>query len=145
MAMSSDCAVDVDAVGVSMAALAQRWTDAIAFRANFPCQTSNMTLRRIGARLACRIGAVACQKRREWGLIAGGDLGLFAYLEFSKSLSPGVLRKHRLRAALLFLHQGPELRMADPIVAFSANSGSIVCNEAPLWHFLPTSFAECFR
>ena len=104
MAMSSDCAVNVDAVGVSMAALAWRWTDAIAFRANFPCQTSNVTLRRIGARLACRIGAAACQKRREWGLIAGGDLGPFAYLEFSKSLSPGVLRKHRLRAALLFLH-----------------------------------------
>ena len=104
MAMSSDCAVDVDAVGVSIAALARRWTDAIAFRANFPCQTSNMTLCRIGARLACRIGAAACQKRREWDPIAGGDLGPFAYLEFSKSLSPGVLRKHRLRAALLFLH-----------------------------------------
>lgn len=104
MAVSSDCAVDVDAVGVSIAALARRWTDAMAFRANFPCQTSNMTLRRIGARLACRIGAAACQKRREWGPIAGGDLGPFAYLEFSKSLSPGVLRKHRLRAALLFLH-----------------------------------------
>ena len=29
-AMLSDCAVGVDAVGVSMAALAQRWTDAIA-------------------------------------------------------------------------------------------------------------------
>ena len=35
--------------------------------------------------------------------------------------------------------------MAGPIVAFSANSGSIICNEAPLWHFLPTSFAERFR
>ena len=35
--------------------------------------------------------------------------------------------------------------MAGPIVAFSANSGSIICNEAPLRHFLPTSFAECFR
>ena len=104
MTMSSDYAVDVDAVGVSMAALAQRWTDAIAFRANFPCQTSNVTLRRIGAGLTCRIGAAACQKRREWGLIAGRDLGPFAYLEFSKSLSPGVLRKHRLRSALLFLH-----------------------------------------
>ena len=104
MAMSSDCAVDVDAVGVSMATLARRWTDAIAFRANFPCQSSNLTLRRIGARLACRIVAAACQKRREWGPIAGGDLGPFAHLEFSKSLSPGVLRKHRLRAALLFLH-----------------------------------------
>ena len=34
--------------------------------------------------------------------------------------------------------------MAGPIVAFSANSGSIICNEAPLRHFLPTSFAECF-
>ena len=35
--------------------------------------------------------------------------------------------------------------ISGPIVAFSANSGSIICNEAPLWHFLPTSFAECFR
>lgn len=112
--MSSDCAVGVDAVGASIAALARRWTDAIAFRANFPCQTSNMTLRRIGARLACRIGAAVCQKRREWGPIAGGDLGPFAYLEFSKSLSPGVLRKHRLRAALLFLHWSPELRHFGP-------------------------------
>ena len=32
--------------------------------------------------------------------------------------------------------------MAGPIVAFSANSGLIICNEAPLWRFLPTSFAE---
>lgn len=35
--------------------------------------------------------------------------------------------------------------ISGPIVAFSANSGSIICNETPLWHFLPTSFAECFR
>lgn len=35
--------------------------------------------------------------------------------------------------------------ISGPIVAFSANSGSIICNEAPLWHFLPTSFAERFR
>lgn len=32
-----------------------------------------------------------------------------------------------------------------PIVAFSANSGSTICNEAPLWRFLPTSFAVRFR
>ena len=96
--------VGASAIGVFDGALALYWTDAVAFRANFPCQTSYMTLRRIGARLACRIGAAACQKRREWGLITGRDLGPFAHLEFSKSLSPGVLRKHRLRAALLFLH-----------------------------------------
>ena len=35
--------------------------------------------------------------------------------------------------------------MAGPIVAFSVNLGSIICNEAPLRHFLPISFAECFR
>ena len=35
--------------------------------------------------------------------------------------------------------------IAGPIVAFSVNLDSIICNEAPLWHFLPTSFAECFR
>lgn len=32
-----------------------------------------------------------------------------------------------------------------PIVAFSANSGSTICNEAPLWRFLPTSSAARFR
>ena len=32
--------------------------------------------------------------------------------------------------------------IAGPIVPFPANSGSIICNEAPLWCFLPTSFAE---
>ena len=32
-----------------------------------------------------------------------------------------------------------------PIVAFSANSGSTICNEAPLWRFLPASFAARFR
>lgn len=34
--------------------------------------------------------------------------------------------------------------MAGPIVAFSANSGSIICNEAPLWHFLSTSLLSAF-
>ena len=96
--------VGASAVGVFDGALALSWTDATALHANLPCRTSNVTLRRIDARLACRTGAAACQKRREWGPIAGGDLGPFAYLEFSKSLSSGVLRKHRLRAALLFLH-----------------------------------------
>ena len=32
-----------------------------------------------------------------------------------------------------------------PIVTFSANSSSTICNEAPLWHFLPTSSAGRFR
>ena len=32
-----------------------------------------------------------------------------------------------------------------PIVAFSANSGSTICNEAPLWRFLPTSSVARFR
>ena len=35
--------------------------------------------------------------------------------------------------------------IAGPIVAFSANSGSTICNEAPLRRFLPTSFAGRFR
>lgn len=35
--------------------------------------------------------------------------------------------------------------ISGPIVAFSANSGSTICNEAPLWHFLPISSAARFR
>lgn len=34
--------------------------------------------------------------------------------------------------------------IAGPIVAFSANSGSIICNEAPLWHFLPISSVDLY-
>lgn len=139
MAMSSDCAVNVDAVGVSMAALAWRWTDAIAFRANFPCQTSNVTLRRIGARLACRIGAAVCQKRREWGPLQVEIWGLspisnsanLSHLVFCENIACEPHYCSCIRA-LNFVISGP-------IVAFSANSGSIICNEAPLWHFLPIS------
>ena len=137
--------VGPSSIGVFDGALAQRWTDTIAFCANFPCQTSNVTLRRIGARLACRIGAAACQKRREWGLIAGGDLGLspisnsanLSHLVFCENIACEPHYCSCIRA-LNFVISGP-------IVAFSANSGSIICNEAPLWHFLPTSFAERFR
>ena len=35
--------------------------------------------------------------------------------------------------------------ISGPIVAFSANSGSIICREAPLWHFLPISSVDLFR
>lgn len=63
---------------------------------------------------AYRDGSAACQKRREWGLIAGGDPRPFAFPKFSKPLSPGILRKHRLRSALLFLHWGPGLRHFGP-------------------------------
>lgn len=65
-------------------------------------------------RSCVRDGSAACQKRREWGLIAGGDSRPFAFPEFNKPLSPGVLRKHRLRSALLFLHWGPGLRHFGP-------------------------------
>ena len=34
--------------------------------------------------------------------------------------------------------------ISGPIVAFSANSGSTICNGAPLWRFLPTSSADSF-
>ena len=34
--------------------------------------------------------------------------------------------------------------ISGPIVAFSANSGSTICNGAPLWRFLPTSSADPF-
>ena len=144
MAMSSDCAVDVDAVGVSIAALAQRWTDAVAFRANFPCQTSNMTLRRIGARLACRIGAAVCQKRREWGPLQVEIWGLspisnsvnLSHLVFCENIACEPHYCSCVRAL--------DFVISGPIVAFSANSGSIICNEAPLWHFLPISSVDLY-
>lgn len=144
MAMSSDCAVDVDAVGVSIAALAQRWTDAVAFRANFLCQTSNMTLRRIGARLACRIGAAVCQKRREWGPLQVEIWGLspisnsvnLSHLVFCENIACEPHYCSCVRAL--------DFVISGPIVAFSANSGSIICNEAPLWHFLPISSVDLY-
>ena len=139
MAMSSDCAVDVDAVGVSMAALARRWTDAMAFRANFPCQTSNMTLCRIGARLA--VGLVQLRVRKGengaplqveiWGLSPISNSVNLSHLVFCENIACEPHYCSCIRA-LNFVISGP-------IVAFSANSGSIICNEAPLWHFLPIS------
>lgn len=80
-----------------------------------------------------RTGTAACQKRREWGLIAGGDPRPFAFLEFNKPLSPGVLRKHCLQTASLFLHWDPGLRYFGP------HSG-VFCR--PL---LPIPFVERFR
>lgn len=34
--------------------------------------------------------------------------------------------------------------ISGPIGAFSANSGSTICNEAPLWRFLPIPFGGAF-
>lgn len=110
---------------------------------------------------AYRDGSAACQKRREWGLIAGGDSRPFAFPKFNKPLSSGVLRKHRLRFALLFLHWGPGLRhfgphwdvfcqfrldnlQWGPIVAFSAD---LFCRFLLSSAFAGTSdwvSAECF-
>ena len=120
-----------------------------------------MSRRRIGARPACWIGSAACQKRREWGLIAGGDSRPFAFLEFSKLLSSGVLRKRCLQTASLFLHWDPGLRYFGlhsgvfcqfrldnlqwgPIVAFSAD---LFCRFLLSSAFAGTSdwvSAECF-
>lgn len=137
--------VGASAIGVFDGALALYWTDAIAFRANFPCQTSNVTLRRIGARLACRIGAAVCQKRREWGPLQVEIWGLspisnsvnLSHLVFCENIACEPHYCSCVRAL--------DSVIAGPIVAFSANSGSIICNEAPLWRFLPASIAECFR
>ena len=145
MAMSSDCAADVDAVGVFMAALAQRWTDAIAFCVNFPCQTSNLTLCRIGARLAVGLVQLRVRKGENGAPLQAEIRGLspisnsanLSHLVFCESIACEPHYCSCIRAL--------DFVISGPIVAFSANSGSIICNEAPLWHFLPTSFAECFR
>ena len=112
-------------------------------------------------RSCVRDGSATCQKRREWGLIAGGDPRPFAFLEFNKPLSPGVLRKHCLQTASLFLHWDPGLRYFGPhsgvfcqfrldnlqwgpIVAFSAD---LFCRFLLSSAFAGTSdwvSAECF-
>lgn len=93
---------------------------------------------------ACRDGAAACQKRREWGLIAGGDSGPSVFLEFSKPLSPGVCENAACEPHYCSCIGALDSAISGPIGAFSANSGSIICNEAPLWRFLPTSSADSF-
>ncbi len=132
MTMSSDCAVDVDAVGVSMTALAQRWTDAIAFRANFPCQTSNVTLRQLAP--GWRVGLVQLRVRKGengaplqveiWGLSPISNSVNLSHLVFCENIACEPHYCSCIRALNSVI--------AGPIVAFSANSSSIICNEAPL-------------
>lgn len=103
-----------------------------------------MTLRRIGARLA--VGLVQLRVRKGengaplqveiWGLSPISNSANLSHLVFCENIACEPHYCSCIRA-LNFVISGP-------IVAFSANSGSIICNEAPLWHFLPISSVGLF-
>ncbi len=103
-----------------------------------------MTLCRIGARLA--VGLVQLRVRNGengaslqveiWGLSPISNSVNLSHLVFCENIACESHYCSCIRA-LNFVISGP-------IVAFSANSGSIICNEAPLWHFLPISSVGLF-
>ncbi len=141
-----------------VAALAQRWTDAIALHANFPCRISNMARRRIGAGPACWAGVAA---RRTGAAVFGmvrlrvrkGENGA-SLQAVIRGLSPfsnstnlshlGFCENIACRPHHCSCIGTLDSVISGPIVAFSANSGSTICNGAPLWRFLPTSSADPF-
>ena len=150
-------------------ALAQRWTDATALHANFPCRTSNMAIRRIGTRPARRAGAAAYRigaavfgmvrlrvRKGENGASLQAEIRGLPPFSNSANLSHLVFCENTACESHYCSCIGTlDSVISGPIVAFSANSGSIICSEAPSWRFLPISpgafagasdwvSAECF-
>ena len=74
---------------------------------------------------ACRDGSAACQKRREWGLIAGGDSGAFRLSRIQQTSLTWGFAETPLAIRIIVLALGP---WTPPF-------------RAPLWHFLPSAFA----
>lgn len=102
--------------------------------------------RYVGLALGWRVGLVQLRVRKGengaslqveiWGLSPISNSVNLSHLVFCENIACEPHYCSCIRA-LNFVISGP-------IVAFSANSGSIICNEAPLWHFLPISSVGLF-